>query len=77
MEGENRRGGWLALWSAVLLLAVFVVYPLSTGPAAWLHSKTGYPLWILEIIYGPFDWVLERSPDWVGKLFVRYMRLWT
>jgi hypothetical protein len=60
------------LWIGVLL---FIVYPLSLGPAVLLarnHPATGPAL---SVIYAPLLGLIENSPP-VKKFFDAYMRSW-
>ena len=52
---------------AALALAVFVLYPLSLGPAVWLaaHGCLGEPQGMLYLavvkFYAPLEWLAETS----------------
>jgi hypothetical protein len=60
-EPKKRRSrGWIG-WA---FFAVFVVYPLSFGPAFWLRTKTksDWAIVCLGVIYTPLIEVCKRSP---------------
>lgn len=61
-EREPRSSGTALMWFAII---VVVGYPLSSGPAIWCYeyfSLSGSVVGTaLEIIYLPFNWVVEWS----------------
>ena len=71
---KQRRWGWVG-WAPV---AVFVVYPLSVGPACWLSVKydgAESSAKVVETIYEPIDWICGKSESLHGALRW-YARLW-
>jgi len=68
-EADHRRGGPFTLFLWVFFL-VFVVYPLSIGPAAWLHLKAPSTRPALEVIYAPLTALSDHSDP------VRDVMLW-
>jgi hypothetical protein len=63
----SRRWIW---WTAIVL---FVLYPLSIGPVAWIaHGEA--PIWLMYA-YLPVLWTAEASPPAVAKALNQYMQL--
>jgi hypothetical protein len=72
-EPKKRSRAWIG-WSAGLLL--FVLYPLSIGPATWLVvNKRPQMLEAWGTTYDPLLWVAHRS-DMSSDLLNRYLGLW-
>ena len=70
----NRRERW-AKWTAVLLLVVFVLYPLSSGPTDWLyfHGYLSKPVaeW-LGVFYSPSGFFFRNAPRPIQDAYNRY-----
>lgn len=66
----NRRERWVKWTAAGLLVATFVVYPLSIGPVEWLRHeqlrRQGYmvrSIWQTTLsFYAPLVWVYSKVP---------------
>jgi hypothetical protein len=75
----NRRERW-AKWTAVIvIILVFVGYPLSFGPANWLVVNEYVPEWLLQPIeefYRPLALTSAYAPQPVGNILVWYTKLW-
>lgn len=77
MEEKRKPRRW-GLWLAVACV-LFVVYPLSQGPSAWLSSRglvsvtTGK--W-LDAFYWPVHLVSGRSPRSAKAAYNSYLRWW-
>ncbi len=75
----NRRERW-AKWTAATLVMLFVVYPLSIGPVAWVKTRFAAPSGMfnvaLSVVYGPILIVGLYGPQPLRHLFQCYERLW-
>ena len=75
-EEPRRRGR--AGWIVAVMVVVFVLYPLSTGPAMWLIHH-GYvrntPDGPAGIFYLPIKWLARMSPQFASVLSW-YFDLW-
>lgn len=63
---------------AVAATAVFVLYPLSIGPAAWLDKHSIFPRTVMDAIlwiYYPLD-VLYLKSSHFQKILDWYLELW-
>lgn len=71
---ENASGSWLGtvLWLSVL---VFIVYPLSIGPAVVLYEKHPSMDAIFEVLYAPLVALTENCPP-LEEFFDGYVRFW-
>jgi hypothetical protein len=58
---------------AVVLLALFLTYPLGLGPAIRLAKAYPSTKPCIETIYVPLVLVIDRSPAPVGKAFYFYL----
>lgn len=62
-----------------ILVALFVLYVLSIGPAIWLvvnlmkNPEPGFN--VIEAVYSPLDWIFPDSGP-TADLFNRYVDLW-
>jgi hypothetical protein len=64
-------------WPWVVTFACFVLYPLSIGPAYWIHEHTGCGYAFVTIFYAPITWFgFEVCPYSVGGLLFWYLSLW-
>jgi hypothetical protein len=66
-------------WITMALIAVLVVYPLSSGPATWLFIKSGKHAGLevtMTLIYAPLGAIENCLPEALGKPFARYSRWW-
>lgn len=73
------RGRRFVLPALVVALLVFVVYPLSIGPAVWLQRHGYLGPWLQKAygtFYGPLSWmvvqfeVCRRFADWYIAFWV-------
>jgi hypothetical protein len=76
----NRRERW-AKWTAVALLVLTpVLYVLSIGPAAWLHTRHLMPESLSSAtrhFYDPIHWIMGHGPEPVGRAITWYAQLWS
>jgi hypothetical protein len=76
----NRRERW-ARRTAVALIVLLVVYPLSLGPLVWatthglIRSETHN--WIAGYVYAPVLWAWRDGPKSVKVILHEYTKLWT
>ena len=67
-------------WVLVVVVGLFVAYPLSVGPLIWLEKKgLSLPRPVtdaLEIMYVPVFMVAECGPQPVRNAFHWYLRFW-
>ncbi len=68
---KKRSGTWI-IWTA---LVIFVLYPLSIGPACLISEKTGTSLAWVDIAYYPVWWVSSKSHA-ASRVFMWYLDLW-
>ena len=71
---DRSRSSWPIV---VVLVLVFVVYPLSVGPAVWVHATTESELLAsgIEILYVPLIWLMEQN-EMSGTLLRAYLFWW-
>jgi hypothetical protein len=71
------RGSFLETRRATWIIAVFVIYPLSIGPAASLAdvARTRWLTVPLQIIYGPANLAFQICSP-VNKAYSWYIGLW-
>ncbi len=63
-------------WIGVsVLAAVFMLYPLSIGPAAWLLRRDAISEETLFTIYAPLIWIGRASPT-AALVIGSYVDLW-
>jgi hypothetical protein len=67
-----RGGPVLLLWIPVL---VFIVYPLSLGPAVLLARKQPATEPALSVVYAPLGALIDHCPP-VQKFLDAYVHLW-
>jgi len=66
----------------LLLLLVFVVYPLSFGPMFWICSDAGNRVGhdgksrAFLAVYHPVIWVYQKGPEPMRELLGRYLDFW-
>jgi hypothetical protein len=71
MSDEPKKRSRMLIWWVALTL--FVLYPLSIGPVAWMaHGEA--PIWLM-CAYLPVLWTAEASPPAVAKALKQYMQL--
>ena len=78
MEGEKKPARRWPLWSAVVLIAVFVVYPLSFGPALWISGWLRIA-WVdnaVDVFYRPIWLIAVQLPDWANEWYTGYFMWW-
>ena len=74
---KRRSRGWWALWTAVLLTAFVVAYPLSMGPIYRAATRVGFPSRsTLNAVYWPVHETLGQLPLWVRNPYLRYLNWW-
>jgi hypothetical protein len=83
-ERTTKRGGplcWLGRRSRrfwIVIVALPVLYVLSSGPMVWLAVKMGAPDWVfgaLETVYGPSLWLAMWSGRF-GQPYLAYFAWW-
>jgi hypothetical protein len=77
MSDERRKAG-VAFWATVVVV-VAVLYVLSLGPAAWLHSRHDLPVWTLyptRVFYTPIFWICEYAPLPAVDAINWYISIW-
>jgi hypothetical protein len=75
MSNEPKRRSWG--WIGWVALTVFVLYPLSIGPAYWLcekNNKAGRV--VFETVYAPIFFAAYQSEAAMNAL-TRYLATWT
>ncbi len=77
---EPKKKPRVAFWATVALVAIFVVYPLSMGPACWLLAQEWKPdgthAAILKV-FAPILWVYRNGPEPVHSAMRWYVFLWS
>ena len=75
MSNERKKRSWG--WVGSVLLALFVLYPISVGPALWMrwHVNDGRLTKSYEIVYAPLELVCERSEE-LTDVLGWYEQLW-
>ena len=66
----------LPMFGAALL--VFVIYPLSIGPAVWLQRHGYLGVWLEKaygVVYGPVSWAVVQF-EWCRRLADWYIAFW-
>jgi hypothetical protein len=74
-EPKKRSRSWVG-WA---LLAAFVLYPLSVGPALWMVFKTdddSAAKQIYEAVYAPLEWASDRN-DTIARMVRSYCNWWS
>ncbi len=57
------------------MFVVFVVYPLSIGPACSIFQRAGISLQWLDFFYEPFIAVVRKS-HFASVMLAKYLDLW-
>lgn len=72
MSQQQKPG--VGFWATVAAVTLFVLYPLSFGPACWIVSNMDKPPdGLIATVYRPIVWVPARYPQsMAGSLIVRY-----
>jgi hypothetical protein len=76
----NRRERWVKR-TAATIVAVVILYPLSSGPASWLwvhavpDSLSPKYRAVMEAVYSPLQLIFDHS-DLFRQLSFVYQRLW-
>ena len=76
-EPNKRSRAWI-IWTALALLGVLALYPLSAGPLLWISNRTGLPrggVKAINTFYGPLIWLRSKS-ETADKAFEWYFNLW-
>jgi hypothetical protein len=70
MEEDERRPRRKATWiiGALLATVTLTLYPLSIGPALWLHDRGYFSVETFWIAYYPLLWIVDKSPVLNGLL---------
>ncbi|HEY3963508.1 MAG TPA: hypothetical protein VGM05_03060 [Planctomycetaceae bacterium] len=68
---DRKKPGW-AFWTALGLAVLLVGYPLSFGPACWMHEWKGIGEAGIPIAYYPIIWLAKHSEfgdliNWYAK----------
>lgn len=71
---EKRKPGW-PFWTAVSLVAVLILYPLTIGPACLIIHRSGYVMVEAPLAYCPIGWAARRF-RWIDGSLEWYIRLW-
>jgi hypothetical protein len=72
----DRKKPGVAFWATVAVVAAFVAYPLSIGPAIWLTARGYFRESTVQTFYMPVLWSaaqaesLESAVTWWGSLGV-------
>ncbi len=80
----SRKKPGVAFWATVVVVVVFVAYPLSAGPVSWIARwlvdggmiSFGQAEWFLEHAYAPAQWLVMNGPAPLLKAVEWYMKLW-
>jgi hypothetical protein len=76
---RHKNRGW-RFWTVAALVAMFVVYPLSLGPACWLLTQEWKPdatHAVVVHVYAPILWVYRHGPQSVHAVIRSYAFLWS
>ena len=65
---------WSLRFSVTIILAILVLYVLSTGPVWWLHKHGFLSKPAFVTIYQPVGYFIEHSP---ADIFYRYIAKWS
>jgi len=74
-HAHHSRAGRLTLFLWVFFL-LFVVYPLSIGPAAWLHFKVPSAGPVIEAFYTPLTLLADHSEQFNGAVRWYLVNIW-
>ncbi len=72
------RKSRILLPTLCVLVSVFVIYPLSIGPAVWLQRHGFLGPWLQQaygVFYGPVSWMVVRF-EWCRQLADWYIAFW-
>src|SRR5258708_18725791 len=78
MRHDDKQPGGVH-WATVALVLALVAYPLSFGPAVWIHKQTGRSERLGDLMikaWEPLDWVCRRSPKVVVDATHDYLNWW-
>ncbi len=77
MSDKPKRWSQARLRVAWVLIAAFVLYPLSAGPATWIVTQWYSPATsdAFAFVYAPLEWA-GRSSDLASGAFDRYVQWW-
>jgi hypothetical protein len=65
MTSDRKKPG-VAFWATLVVVAVFVIYPLSLGPACWLLTQEWKPEGthgVVQQVFAPILWVYRNGPQ--------------
>ena len=73
---EPIRNKWRT-WLPTIVLAMFLTYLLSFGPACWIASRSSGSASIVFVdsLFTPMVWLCRNSPTTVARCFERYANL--
>jgi len=78
MTDRKPRPLWPLLTAA--LIGLPVLYVLSVGPWLTIRKELGKPhpaiAAVEELFFIAPRWLVYDSPDWLGKPYIRYLKLW-
>ena len=76
MSDEPKKRSRASFWR--MLVVVFVLYPLSVGPVAWLvvYDQSGSANGVYQVVYWPFNWG-SRYCEPLSRVYGTYHWLWT
>jgi hypothetical protein len=78
---SSRKQPGVAFWATVVVVATFVTYPLSAGPAGWAASRGIVSQESLMWLYYPIIWLIDDPSrplygSAIGNLWEWYVGLW-
>ena len=76
---RKKKSGW-RFWTTAALVAMFVFYPLSMGPACWLLTQEWKPdgtHGVVNQVFAPILWVYRNGPQPVHDVIRGYVFLWS
>ncbi len=78
MSDDQKQPG-VAFWATLAVVVVLVLYPLSAGPAAWLVTVAGEPVWledVFELSYLPVNLAVSMMPAPINDACNGYLSWW-
>jgi hypothetical protein len=85
---DRPRKSAMGIWIAVATLGLLIGYPLSYGPALWLHHRYSPPhTWLapdpnaidtsfMAVLYTPLGSAIDACPKPIRDGFIWYIDLW-
>ena len=74
----NRREARAKRLAVALLVTLFIVYPLSSGPAVWIEARMPAP-WMFDAVdslYRPLNWVYRHAPQPILDAMDWWVKVW-